>query len=235
VRLVGDVHGDAEAFAGALAGVRDHGLFVVQLGDLVDRGPDSPGALRRALDVLDRGEGLVLRGNHDDKLFRALQGNPVSVGDDLTATLASLDSAPDGKTLKARFQAAFAVLPWWLRLDRTARGTLLLVHGAFHPAMLDHTDPADIPSGRTRKKCQWLALHGEGHQAADGAMPTRTYGWVDTVPVGVTVVVGHDVRDDEAPLTVPGAGGGTAVFLDTGAGKGGRLSWIDMSVLSGAG
>ena len=42
IRVVGDVHGDATAFAYAAATDR----FVLQLGDLVDNGPDSAGALR---------------------------------------------------------------------------------------------------------------------------------------------------------------------------------------------
>ncbi len=42
VRVVGDVHGDARGFSAAA----ETDLFVVQLGDLTDYGPDSAGALR---------------------------------------------------------------------------------------------------------------------------------------------------------------------------------------------
>jgi protein phosphatase len=41
---------------------------------------------------------------------------------------------------------------------------------------------------------------------------------------------GHDRRSSNGrPLTITGAKGGKAVFLDTGAGKGGHLSWIDIA------
>jgi protein phosphatase len=52
---------------------------------------------------------------------------------------------------------------------------------------------------------------------------------VDRIPAGVTVYCGHDQRSsDGRPYVRKGAAGGRAVFLDTGAGKGGHLSWIDL-------
>jgi metallophosphoesterase superfamily enzyme len=50
---------------------------VVFLGDLVDRGPDSAGVLRLVMNMAAVGEALVLPGNHDDKLRRALLGHKV--------------------------------------------------------------------------------------------------------------------------------------------------------------
>ena len=70
IRVVGDVHGDATAFAYAAATDR----FVVQLGDLTDYGPDSATTLRIMFDLIDGGRGLFLLGNHDLKLARALAG-----------------------------------------------------------------------------------------------------------------------------------------------------------------
>src|ERR1700735_2719322 len=70
IRIVGDVHGDANAFAYAVATDR----FIVQLGDLTDYGPDSARTLRIIFDLIDRGRGLFLLGNHDLKLARVLAG-----------------------------------------------------------------------------------------------------------------------------------------------------------------
>jgi protein phosphatase len=45
----------------------------------------------------------------------------------------------------------------------------------------------------------------------------------------MTVYCGHDRRSSNGrPYVRQGGAGGTAVFLDTGAGKGGHLSWIDL-------
>src|SRR5215471_14969692 len=125
IRIIGDVHGDAAAFSVAIAEASARHLFVIQLGDLVDRGPDSVGALRLALDLIDRGRGLFLRANHDDKLRRALRGNPVRIGRELARTLEALAAAPDQADLLPRLREALEQAPWWLRL-----GNHLLVHGA---------------------------------------------------------------------------------------------------------
>jgi hypothetical protein len=224
IRIVGDVHGEAEAFGAALDEARARHLFVVQIGDLVDRGPDSVGALRLALDLCDRGAGLFLRANHDDKLRRALRGNPVEIGVELRRTLDTLASAPDRAALIPRLREALEAAPWWLRV-----GNHLLVHGAFHPAMLTAPRPEALSPRGVADKCRWLAIYGEGRMAnGRDELPIRTYDWIDTVPVDVTVVIGHDVIATDRIVERRGALGGRVLFCDTGAGKGGELSWIDL-------
>ena len=71
IRVVGDVHGDATGFAYATATDR----FIVQLGDLIDHGPDSATTLRRMFDLVEAGRGLFILGNHDLKLARVLSGD----------------------------------------------------------------------------------------------------------------------------------------------------------------
>ena len=46
----------------------------VFVGDLVDRGPDSPGVLRLVMGMVAAGTALCVSGNHEAKLVRALQG-----------------------------------------------------------------------------------------------------------------------------------------------------------------
>jgi protein phosphatase len=79
------------------------------------------------------------------------------------------------------------------------------------------------------------ALYGEptGRTQPDG-FPERSLRWTDRIPRGVTVYCGHDRRSgDGRPYVHRGAAGGVAVFLDTGAGKGGHLSWIDLPPAEG--
>ena len=213
IRVVGDVHGDAHAFSYAVATDR----FVVQLGDLTDRGPDSAGVLRIALDMVDAGRGLFLLGNHDHKLARALLGQKVRIDAALAATLAELD---DG--LRARTLAAIEEAPAWLR-----HGDAFFVHGAFHTAMLTTPPPRQIDRADGILS---RALYGQttGRRQPDG-YPERVLDWIDHIPAGMTVYCGHDVRStDGRPWRHRGARGGEAVFVDTGASKGGHLSWIDI-------
>jgi protein phosphatase len=79
------------------------------------------------------------------------------------------------------------------------------------------------------------ALFGEptGHIQEDG-FPERSLRWVNRIPQGMTVYVGHDRRSqDGRPLEQRSRAGGRAIFVDTGAGKGGHLSWIDLPALEG--
>jgi Calcineurin-like phosphoesterase len=214
IRVVGDVHGDATAFSYAAATDR----FVVQLGDLTDYGPDNAGALRIMFRILDEGRGLFLLGNHDLKLARFLGGHPVRNEATLEATLAQLD-----EDLRQRVVAEVAMAPAWLQRDGA-----VFVHGGFHTAMLNSPAPAhglDRAHGVLAR-----ALYGEptGRIQPDG-YPERSLRWVDRIPAGITVYCGHDRRSsDGRPYIRRGAAGGAAVFLDTGAGKGGHLSWIDL-------
>lgn len=213
LRVVGDVHGDARAFALAVATDR----FVVQLGDLTDGGADNAGALRIALDLLERGRGLFMLGNHDHKLARLLSGRAVKADAALLASAAELDAK-----LRERVLAAISAAPAWLR-----RGGNFFVHAGFHTAMLHQAPP---PFGGKPEGPLARALFGQvtGQRRPDG-FPDRVLRWVDRIPAGLTVYCGHDNRSpDGRPPTIRGAAGGTAVFLDTGAGKGGHLSWIDL-------
>ncbi len=214
LRIIGDVHGDSRAFA--IAAETEH--FVIQLGDLVDDGPDSAGALRIMFRLIDEGNGLFLLGNHDFKLARALRGDAVFRTPVLDATLASLP--PD---LAARALTEIIRAPAWL-----ASGQKFFVHGGFHPGML--TEPAlPFPPGRP-PALMARALYGQTTGRTTGAgKPERLITWVNTIPAGMTVYCGHDRRStDSRPYIKHGAQGGTAIFLDTGAGKGGHLSWIDV-------
>jgi protein phosphatase len=214
LRVVGDVHGDAHGFAYAAATDR----FVVQLGDLVDHGDDSASVLRTMFGLIDAERGLFLLGNHDFKLARLLAGRPARHDALVTATASQLDAA-----LRARVLAEIARAPVWLRRDNA-----LFVHGGFHTAMLERPSPP-IALGRPDPVVA-RALYGEptGRTQPDG-YPERSLRWVDRIPAGLTVYCGHDRRStDGRPWIHHGQAGGTAVFLDTGGGKGGHVSWIDL-------
>lgn len=214
IRVVGDVHGDAVAFRYAAATDR----FIVQLGDLADHGPDSPGALRQMFELIDQGRGLFLLGNHDLKLARLLAGQALREDKVVQATAALLDT-----DLRTRVLQEVTRAPAWLQ-----HGRVLFVHGGFHTDML--AGPA-APNGLDRPRGALArALYGEptGRTQPDG-FPERSLRWVDRIPHGLTVYCGHDRRStDGRPYVRTGIQGGRAVFLDTGAGKGGHLSWIDL-------
>jgi protein phosphatase len=224
LRIAGDVQAHADALADVLAGARAANLAILLLGDIVDRGPDAPGALRLVLDMLRR-DGELVPGNHDDKLRRWAAGRRVELErSGLAGTLEQVAAAADGADLVREFAAAVAIRPLWRRAGRW-----FFVHGGFHPAMLRH-DPG--PPLAEKEKVGWLAaraLYGEtdGTRLPDG-FPNRTYRWLDLVPAKISVAIGHDVVSTSEIVRRRGARGGEAVFLDTGIDRGGRLSYLDI-------
>ncbi|MFE6466156.1 AAA family ATPase, partial [Bacillus subtilis] len=81
--IIGDIHGCAselETLLGKLGytdGVHPDGRSAVFVGDLVDRGPDSPGVLRRVMSMVKSGNALCVPGNHENKYGRFLKGRKV--------------------------------------------------------------------------------------------------------------------------------------------------------------
>jgi predicted kinase len=109
--LVGDVHGCAGELrslltslgyalelddGGRAVGARHpEGRTAVFVGDLVDRGPDTPGVLRLVMGMVAAGTALCVSGNHEAKLVRALKGAQVQVTHGLEESLAQLAGEPE--------------------------------------------------------------------------------------------------------------------------------------------
>ena len=75
--VIGDVHGEREALESLLQrlGYDRHGNHprsrkIVLVGDLCDRGPDSPGVIRLAQTLVDNGNALAVAGNHELNILR---------------------------------------------------------------------------------------------------------------------------------------------------------------------
>jgi protein phosphatase len=178
--------------------------------------------------MLDARRGIFLLGNHEHKLRRALIGHETGrlfvTPEGLGRTLEQLRAAPDGTALAERAVTEIARAPAWLRL-----GQAMFIHAAYHDAMLHRAPPEDAGTRRPDGALS-RALYGEvtGQRGPDG-YPMRATRWVGRIPQGITAYVGHDNRSTNGrPHEMRGALGGRAIFLDTGAGKGGALAWIDL-------
>jgi len=77
VDLIGDVHGEIAALEQLLQrlgydadGRHDDGRRLVFIGDLVDRGPDTPAVLHRVKRMIDHGNAQCIMGNHELNVLR---------------------------------------------------------------------------------------------------------------------------------------------------------------------
>lgn len=137
IDIVGDVHGEHEALQRLLgklgydgAGRHPDGRRLVFVGDLTDRGPDSPAVLEQVAAMVAAGRAQCVAGNHELNLLRDVpkQGNdwwvrPQAVG--------RLPAQPIEPRAKQRLMAFLASLPVAL-----ARADLRVVHACWRAAAI---------------------------------------------------------------------------------------------------
>ena len=215
---IGDVHGcrsELESLLGKLGYgvIRDaagrpvdashpEGRRAVFLGDLVDRGPDSPGVLRLVMGMVNAGHALAVPGNHEAKLVRALEGKKVQVSHGLAETLAQLAQEPE------EFRREV------LLFCRDLVSHLVLDDGHL---VVAHAGLIETYHGRASGRVRAFALFGDTTGETDGyGLPVRLP-WADAYRGRATVLYGH-VPTLEAEWV-----NGT-MCLDTGCVFGGKLS-----------
>lgn len=217
---IGDVHGHLDLLLDALervgadrARTGDEAAPLVQVGDLVDRGPDSRGVVQFLMELTGSDPRVtVLRGNHDNMF--ALYAGPEPKGDPRLraglswfhpriggdATLISYGVDPSGPPATVHAETRRAVpeahLAFLNSLPLSARhGEALLVHAGIRPGIaFDAQDPADL---------YWIR-----HDFLD-----------DPRDHGALVVHGHTPVDRVEHH-------GNRLAIDTGAAYGGPLSAV---------
>ncbi|MCL2554990.1 MAG: polynucleotide kinase-phosphatase [Actinomycetia bacterium] len=209
--IIGDVHGcraELESLLTALGyrdGVHPDGRTAVFVGDLVDRGPDSPGVLRRVMSMVAAGTALCVPGNHENKLGRWLRGRQVQHTHGLAETIeqfAREDAADPG--FRERVREFVDGLVSHYVLDG---GRLVVCH-------------AGLPEkyhGRTSGRVRSHALYGDTTGETDEfGLPVR-YPWAEDYRGRAAVVYGHTPVPRTSWIN-------NTLCVDTGAVFGGRLT-----------
>jgi protein phosphatase len=174
----------------------------VFVGDLVDRGPDSPGVLRLVMHMVGNGTALCVPGNHDVKLQRKLAGRDVRITHGLAETLAQLDSE-DPAFLQQIERFVDGLVSHYVLDD----GRLVVAHAGLKQEYQGRS------SGRVRE----FALYGETTGETDEfGLPVR-YDWAQDYRGRAMVVYGH------TPVPEPEWINRT-LCIDTGCVFGGRLT-----------
>lgn len=210
--VIGDVHGCASELRTLLTklgyqvtadgAAHPDGRTAVFVGDLVDRGPDSPGVLRLVMGMTAAGDALCVSGNHEAKLVRALKGANVTVAHGLAESLAQLAAEPD------EFRtAALAFMDGLISHFVLDDGRLVVAHAGLKEAY----------HGRSSGRVRSFALYGDTTGETDEfGLPVR-YPWAREYRGAATVVYGH--------TPVPSAEWvNNTICLDTGVVFGGELT-----------
>ncbi|WP_406123355.1 polynucleotide kinase-phosphatase [Streptomyces canus] len=206
--IVGDIHGCASELdlllgkLGYTDGVHPEGRTAVFVGDLVDRGPDSPGVLRRVMSMVKSGNALCVPGNHENKYGRYLKGRKVQHTHGLAETIEQMESVSD--EFRSEVREFIDGLVSHYVLDG---GRLVVCH-------------AGLPEkyhGRTSGRVRSHALYGDTTGETDEfGLPVR-YPWAEDYRGRAAVVYGHTPVPEATWLN-------NTICLDTGAVFGGKLT-----------
>ncbi|MEU9271025.1 polynucleotide kinase-phosphatase [Streptomyces sp. NPDC048251] len=206
--IIGDIHGCAfelECLLGKLGyvdGVHPEGRQAVFVGDLVDRGPDSPGVLRRVMAMVKSGNALCVPGNHENKYGRHLRGRKVQHTHGLAETIEQMES--ESEEFRTEVREFIDGLVSHYVLDG---GRLVVCH-------------AGLPEkyhGRTSGRVRSHALYGDTTGETDEfGLPVR-YPWAEDYRGRAAVVYGHTPVPEATWLN-------NTICLDTGAVFGGKLT-----------
>lgn len=192
--IIGDAHGCADelqALLGKLgydlawsqdrgertvAVTSPEGRKVVFVGDLVDRGPNTPDVLRIAMGMVAAGTAYCVQGNHERKLSRWLEGRKVTVAHGLQQTIDQLEAQDRG--LKEALPAFLDDLRSHVWLDG---GRLAVAHAGLKEEMI----------GRGSGAVREFALYGETTGEIDEfGLPVRA-DWASAYRGKTAVVYGH--------------------------------------------
>lgn len=206
--IIGDVHGCRSeletllATLGYVDGAHPEGRTAVFVGDLVDRGPDSPGVLRRVMSMVASGNALCVPGNHENKLGRWLKGRNVQHSHGLAETIEQLEKEDDA--FREQVREFIDSLVSHYVLDG---GKLVVCH-------------AGLPEkyhGRTSGRVRSHALYGDTTGETDEfGLPVR-YPWAEDYRGRAAVVYGHTPVPNTSWIN-------NTICLDTGAVFGGKMT-----------
>jgi protein phosphatase len=213
--IIGDIHGCADELVELLGtlgyiesafepGVLAHpaGRKAIFVGDLCDRGPDSPRVLRIVMSMVAAGRAMCVPGNHDIKLLRKLNGANVQLTHGIAQTLDQLSKQPPefGKEVAAFLDSLISHFV----LDD---GRLVVAHAGLKENL----------QGRGSARVREFCLYGETTGETDEfGLPIR-YNWAAEYRGRAMVVYGH------TPIPEPEWLNNT-INIDTGCVFGGRLT-----------
>ncbi|WP_156754774.1 polynucleotide kinase-phosphatase [Actinokineospora pegani] len=216
--VIGDVHGcraeleellaelgyavERDAAGRAVGAAHPLGRTAVFVGDLVDRGPDTPGVLRLVMGMVGAGTALCVSGNHEFKLVKALRGNKVTIRHGLAETLEQLRAAGPEFTAEVR------------RFCDGLRAHYVLDGGDL---VVAHAGLPEHYHGRASGRVRSFALYGDTTGETDEyGLPVR-YPWAEEYRGRAMVLYGH------TPVPEVEWVNGT-MCLDTGCVFGGKLT-----------
>ncbi|OEV04526.1 polynucleotide kinase-phosphatase [Streptomyces oceani] len=163
----------------AVSATHPAGRTAVFVGDLVDRGPDSPGVLRLVMGMVEDGTALCVPGNHENKFGRWLKGRKVQHRHGLVETVEQFERVVgEEPEFAERVRAFVDSLVSHYVLDG---GGLVVCHAGLPEKYHGRT------SGRVRSHARYGETTGETDEFG---LPVR-YPWAEEYRGRAAVIYGH--------------------------------------------
>ncbi|UII19269.1 polynucleotide kinase-phosphatase [Fulvivirga ligni] len=178
------------------------GRRVVFVGDLVDRGPDSPAVLKLVMSMVNSGVAFCVPGNHDMKLQKYLNGKNVQIKHGLEKTVEQLLHESDDFKYQVR-EFLYGLVSHYI-FDN---GRLVVAHAGLKEEMQGRG------SGAVRSFCMYGETTGE---IDEFGLPVR-YNWASEYRGRAKVVYGHTPVPEAEWLN-------NTIDIDTGCVFGGKLT-----------
>jgi polynucleotide kinase-phosphatase len=175
---------------------------LIFVGDLVDRGPDSPSVLRLAMSMVNARKAYCVPGNHDDKLARYLSGRNVQLKHGLDETVRQLGT--ESEAFKNTVREFISGLSAHLVFDQ---GRLVVAHAGLREEMHNRS------SGVIHSFCLYGQTTGETDEFG---LPVR-YNWAAEYQGKAKVVYGHTPVPEAVWIN-------NTIDIDTGCVFGGKLT-----------
>lgn len=188
--IIGDIHGCYEELVQLIAqlgyreerGVYIHpkGRKIVSIGDLNDRGPDNLKTIHLIMNMVEKGLGLYVYGNHCNKFYRYLLGRKVQISHGLENTVEEYEklSKSEQEAFKNRYVKFYEQQSYYWILDE---GRLVVAHAGIKEALI----------GREDRRVEKFCLYGDitGEKDAEGHPVRRD--WAKEYRGGAMIVYGH--------------------------------------------
>jgi protein phosphatase len=211
ILTISDIHGEYYTAKKAVDIAIEQNYLVVFLGDLLDGGPWPTETLLLVKQLLDSKLGILIIGNHDDKMYRYAIGNDVKLG---SAQIQTLRDAPDIELYQDTLRDVYThpLSSYYAYYKQ-----YMFVHAAVDASLWGYPDEVN-------KKQKAMCIYGEVDGTRDErGFPKRTYEWCESIPSGHFAFVGHDRSAKGKLLTEIGEytnpNNGTAYFTDCSCGK----------------
>lgn len=230
ITVIGDVHGQLESVMSAIHWAQCRNNYIIFLGDIIDFGPKSLECVSQVYNLCVRGLATFLIGNHERKIYKWLnkinnRSIKIYLSEANKTTIDHIKNLSLGE--KRKWEVKFRTL---MHLGRTHLflDNLVFVHASYNRSMDQFKTKRTLPL-----ELEKLALFGETKEdLKEESNHNLSYDWVEKLPSGLEVFIGHDAKSNFKPFTMK-ANNSTVYFMDTDSGKGGVLSSADLHLVNG--